>query len=296
MEFLVKIIRITIATALIVAPSAYQAAAAGPKVSQYSVTGNKHNLSAKAWDGAAIKGNTSAYRSTDDEAGNPKGQQICIFCHTPHNANVVGQAPLWNRKFSSEVFQRYSTDTLQIRKISEAQYAVGAQPNGSSKLCLSCHDGVSRLGEVNNGGEITMMSGYEVITGIASFKSDTNKMKTGHHPVSFVYNDAVRNAIQASKLPATVFTFPPTLTEVKLDKESRMQCTTCHDPHQNQSDDNACYLSPTGSCDATYTRKIAPFWVYNINAASTAAQDQQAVCTSCHPMTLLSPAFTPPWP
>jgi hypothetical protein len=254
-----------------------QSAALGPMVSQ---VGNKHNLS------AANTGVT--YRATDDPTNNPKGQQICIFCHTPHSANVAGQAPLWNRKFSIQNFQRYSSATLKIRGLVGAQYATGAQPDGSSKLCLSCHDGVSKLGEVYNGFPITM-SGADVITGLSSFDPNTtNKMKLGHHPVSFVYTAAIATAINTAK---SVVTYQmPVLSQVKLDKQGKMQCSTCHDAHQNQSIETECY---GGTCNATFTRKKAPFWTYGL--AGTAAADQQAVCTTCHPMDA-AVGFTAPWP
>jgi hypothetical protein len=259
---------------------AFQALAVGPQVSK---PGNKHNLSALNLDPLVT------YKATNDAVGNPRGQQICIFCHTPHNSNVEGQTPLWNRNFSSQNFQRYSSLTLQIRnstKFPDAQYGASAQPNGSSKLCLSCHDGVSNLGAVLDGSPIAMTK--DVITGFASFKPDTNKMKTGHHPVSFVYNGVVRDAIQFAKLPATVFTLPA-LSQVKLDKQSRMQCTTCHDAHQNMSSETDCYGGP---CSSTNTRKIAPFWVYGTPSGGSA--DQLTVCLTCHPMT--TPTSNPIWP
>jgi cytochrome c553 len=257
-----------------------QAIAAGPMVSQ---PGNKHNLSALN-SGAGI-----VYKATNDPINNPRGLQICIFCHTPHNANVVGQAPLWSRKFSSESFQRYSTvpNTLQIRKISDAQYGTGAQPNGSSMLCLSCHDGVSKLGDLYDGSKIAM-SGADVISGITSFKPSTNKMKSGHHPVSFVYTAAIAASINSGKLVTTYQM--PLLTQVKLDKLGRMQCTTCHDAHQNMSNDTDCY---GGTCNGTNTRKMAPFWVYGVN--NNGDTDQQAVCTTCHPMNAEA-GFARPWP
>jgi len=267
-------------TMLLVMHMALQATAAGPKVSEI---GNRHNLSAigRVVNSTSYTANINTYQATNDQTNNPLGQQICIFCHTPHNANVVGQAPLWNRKFSSENFQRYSSSTLQIRKISAAQYASGAQPTGSSKLCLSCHDGVSRLGDLYSGASITMVR--DVITGLSSFNPSTNKMKSGHHPVSFVYNAEIAATINAARTP-TVFTMPG-LTQVKLDKLGRMQCTTCHDAHQNMSNDTECY---GGDCDNTNTRKVAPFWVYGVSGV--ASTDAQAVCTTCHPMNTI------PWP
>lgn len=263
---------------------AYQARAAGPK---FLDGGNKHNLSAS---------NTGVrYQATNDLVGNPRGQEICIFCHTPHNANIEGGAPLWNRNFSTAAFQRYSSNTLQIRvdptaKSSAGYEALAWQPDGSSKLCLSCHDGVSNLGDVLRGGPIAMTTtnnagdviSSDTAISWASFKP-ADKMKIGHHPVSFTFDAAVRDNINAKRLASSKVQLPDFLPQVKLPNH-KMQCTTCHDAHQNQSNDNDFYPSPND------TRKIAPFWVYGVNNNGSA--DQQAVCTACHPMD----TFTTPWP
>lgn len=279
---------------LVFAAYVADAAAPGPKVSEI---GNKHNLSAigRQVGTQNLVPNINRYRATNDSVNNPGGQQVCIFCHTPHNANVAESAPLWNRNFSSQTFQRYSSATLQIRLNAAARTpalydSATWQPDGSSKLCLSCHDGVSSLGAVLRGGPIAMETssgGGDVISSdtaisYASFNPSTNKMKLGHHPVSFVYNGTVAGAISAGKGGASYVL--PSLTQVKLDKNSKMQCTTCHDAHQNQSDDADSYAT-------TPPRKKAPFWVYH-NGSNTAAQDHDAVCTTCHPLTT-TPA---PWP
>ena len=283
-----------------------EAVAPGPKVSEDK---NKHNLSsAMFWNGAvpqpvpAYSANTPysardtniKYKATYDVAGNRGGLQICIFCHTPHNANVVNQSPLWNRKFSEQTFSRYSSATLQIRvnaaARTPAQYEAGAQPDGSSKLCLSCHDGVSNLGDVIRGGPITMdVSGGNKITTRASFNPTTNKMKFGHHPVSFVYNGVVQQAISSGRAAAGYgggygFVLPGTGSEVKLDKNKKMQCTTCHNPHQNMSHDDKCYNADGTAivdCPADgLSRKVAPFWVKSIGADVIA--DHDWVCNNCH--------------
>lgn len=293
------------AVTMIFMPFRYLAgAAAGPKVSQ---AGNKHNLSAKAWtsDGATYSvSNTNTYRATDDPTGNPGGQQICIFCHTPHNANVEGGAPLWNRAFSTQTFSRYSSQSLEIRKNPATRALAGFntpawQPDGSSKLCLSCHDGVATnpLGAVLRGGPIAMAGG-DYITGIASFNPSNNKMKTGHHPVSFVYDANVKNAINAPTAKNNTYKLPsdPTpVPEVKLDRNSKMQCTTCHDAHQNQTDDTKCYDGSNFvvNCTGTFTRKVTPFWVYGVNGV--AATDRDYVCLACHPLNA-GAGFASPWP
>ena len=292
-----KTVPLAAAVTAILVLIAYQtdAAAPGPMVSD-STRGNKHNLSGP---------NTSVtYRATNDPVNNPRGQQICIFCHTPHSANVVGQAPLWNRAFSAQNFQRYTSTTLNIRHISAAQYGPGAQPNGSSRLCLSCHDGVSKMGEVFNGPAIAM-TGSDVISGLSSFNPSTNKMLTGHHPVSFVYltgfNSGSQSGTVLSGLPAS-YRFMPLSSagKVKLFDTNRnsngwMQCTTCHDPHQNQSDDNVCYtpLGAQTACTTANYRKVAPFWSYH-GTNTTATQDTGSVCKVCH--ALAAPGAYAPWP
>lgn len=266
------------ATTLLVMFAVYQVCAAGPKV---SALGNKHNLSNANTD-VSVK-----YKASGDATSNPRGSQVCIFCHTPHSANVVGGAPLWNRKFSGETFQTYTGSVdFQIKKIPIANYG---QPNGSSKLCLSCHDGTTKLGELFSGEVIPMAQNLvpgdqDVIQGHASFKPSTNKMRYGHHPVSFVYNNSVLALFDPIKSTYSL----PTLSGVNLDKQQRMQCTTCHNAHQNQSDDTAFYPSAP-------TRKIAPFWVYAGGGASTASDDQQAVCMTCHPLSEWA-GFTRPLP
>jgi len=61
--------------------------------------------------------------------------EVCLFCHTPHRA--VSQTPLWNHRMSEASYTPYTSSTTKA--------AVG-QPTGSSKLCLSCHDGTVALG------------------------------------------------------------------------------------------------------------------------------------------------------
>lgn len=302
------------------------AVAPGPPVSHDR---NKHNLSSDVYDvvraaagfndpnsdrkdvNVPIGSTATPIRSGRDlsikykaqsDSSNSRGRQICIFCHTPHSSNsALEQTPLWNRKFSSQTFDRYSgVGTLKIKGIAEAQYGLNAQPDGASKLCLSCHDGVSSLGGVATndllrGGPIPMdISGGNVITGIASFKGDTNKMKFGHHPVSFVYNGVVQQAVSSAKI-GLGYQLPAALSGVKLDKNKKMQCTTCHDPHQNKSDDDKCYDGGGAAvdCDATYKRKIVPFWVLH-NGSNTASEDHDAVCTSCH--RLVGSENIAPWP
>lgn len=77
--------------------------------------------------------------------------RVCIFCHTPHGARAT--APLWNRNDSTASYLPYDSPTLN---------ADPGQPTGSSKLCLSCHDGTIALGSTATG-TIAMAGGVTTL-------------------------------------------------------------------------------------------------------------------------------------
>ncbi|MFW6163065.1 MAG: cytochrome c3 family protein, partial [Planctomycetota bacterium] len=58
---------------------------------------------------------------------------------------------------------------------------------------------------------------------------------SGSHPVSFVYDDAL--AIENNAAGDMPLRLPSTLDDidVKLDAQGRIQCTTCHDPHDDSN-------------------------------------------------------------
>jgi predicted CXXCH cytochrome family protein len=137
---------------------------------------------------------------------------LCVFCHTPHNANPI-QA-LWNRDLPPVTYQLYSSSTLQ---------AVLNQPTGSSRLCLSCHDGILALSTLRvppqgDPLELGRMTGSRHIG--TDLRDD--------HPVSFVFDGAL--AVQRGDL------VDPTAlpSAVRLDASGQMQCTSCHDPHEDR--------------------------------------------------------------
>ncbi|MEJ2647209.1 MAG: cytochrome c3 family protein [Sedimentisphaerales bacterium] len=138
------------------------------------------------------------------------GGNACSFCHTPHGA-VLG-TPLWNHKLSEAVYNIYQSSSLEAN--------VG-QPTGSSKLCLSCHDGTVALTQtITNGSG----GGSYIKPGAANLGTDLSD----DHPISFVYSPAL--AVEDNQLRS-----PLALPEqLKLDKTSELQCTTCHDAHNNQ--------------------------------------------------------------
>ncbi|GAB4141825.1 MAG: cytochrome c3 family protein [Planctomycetota bacterium] len=140
--------------------------------------------------------------------------ETCVFCHAPHKART--QVPLWNRDDSTATYLTYQSSTFQ---------GTVAQPNGTTKLCLSCHDGTIALGRVVSlSTEITMLPGRQYLSSGSAFL-DTNLRDD--HPVTFSYA-ASRGGSGIGFLPAASIT-PP----VHLDENGLVQCTSCHDPHNN---------------------------------------------------------------
>ncbi len=207
-----------------------------------------HNLSSGNTDGGGIHG------------GAGDSDEVCKFCHTPHGGSAKG--PLWNRTDptgpgAGGTFPLY-TGAANLKAIPASQYNAtvasdaSLYPNGSSRLCMSCHDGVTAVGEVIVGGELATltMSAFGTIDLSSS------------HPISFVYNATVDAA-----LPAT-FRLPTSSDPVALQTisgETWMQCTTCHDPHND-----------TKSAGYTY-----PMWrAYGSGADEN--EDYDNTCESCH--------------
>ncbi len=143
----------------------------------------------------------------------PEASGLCVFCHTPHSSNP--QRSLWNRALSSAVYQLYDSTTLK---------AVLQQPTGSSRLCLSCHDGTLAMGTLLR----PSYGMYQPTLGVLTGKANLGTNLSADHPISFVY-DAALVANRGGLID------PASLTSViKLDKNSELQCTSCHNPHEDR--------------------------------------------------------------
>ena len=74
--------------------------------------------------------------------------QVCVFCHTPHGADIDAPVPLWNKVLGTgetPPFTRYSN--LATPSFDSAEAPVGSV----SLACLSCHDGTQAMDVVING-------------------------------------------------------------------------------------------------------------------------------------------------
>ena len=134
--------------------------------------------------------------------------QVCVFCHTPHNA--LPDAQLWNHSPTQETnYILYSSSTLA---------ATPLQPTGKSRLCLACHDGTVALGALNNAPAGNDLAAT-LMTGRANLSTDLSD----DHPISFAYNAALLGLNPELADPAGI--------GLPLEGDE-LQCTTCHDAHE----------------------------------------------------------------
>jgi len=184
-----------------------------PGTSLASVAGTRHNF------GSLSPATVKTTESTE----------ICVFCHTPHNSSPSG--PLWNRQDSGATYDVYASSTLAATLNPNAPQL--GQPTGSSKLCLSCHDGTIAIGSLLNLPGKGLGSADMAVTGPGV--DPTGKLTSvstsyigtdlrDDHPISFDYGLSYPSNPEMND-PAG---FP---AAVKLDTNSMVQCVSCHDPH-----------------------------------------------------------------
>jgi len=136
--------------------------------------------------------------------------QVCLPCHTPHGARRMEPGAdhaevLWNHAITEATFTMYPTSNPQ-----------DPQPNGASKRCLSCHDGVTAVD--NYGGS----NGTSVMTGDEALGADLSD----DHPISVTYvtSRSYRSPTDAG------------FTGVKLIND-KVECSSCHYAHSNDRGD-----------------------------------------------------------
>jgi predicted CXXCH cytochrome family protein len=180
---------------------------------------------------------------------------VCIFCHTVHDAS--GVTPLWNHSMSTSNYVVYSSPRLTAMGLTIPQ------PNGSSRLCLSCHDGTVALGSVTSGAaDIQMQNG--VTTMPVGDPGNLGWNLSSDHPISFIYDSALANKDPDVNDPAHLIT-----KAVRMDSQNRLQCTSCHDPHNDQFD-NFLVMDNTGSALCLVCHQPGK-WGTSAHAISTVA-------------------------
>jgi len=213
--------------------------------------------------------------------------RICVFCHTPHAASTAPGTPLWNRQLSQQTYTPYTSSSLDAESIAGQL----DQPAGSSRLCLSCHDGTLAIGTVNViGGTLDFTIGMSGSAAGGVMPADSGE-QTGFtrnlgtdlrndHPISFTYDTLLANTDGELRDPANEahigLRSPGTRPTLPLEATgaggaAQVQCASCHDPH-------------IVSVDATTNNKFLRLNRFQ-NAAPAEgifSETQDIVCLGCH--------------
>ncbi|MBI4716975.1 MAG: cytochrome C [Planctomycetes bacterium] len=142
---------------------------------------------------------------------NIPGNQVCLPCHTPHNALLSGEANvLWNHQETGETFAMYSS--------------AAGQPEGVSKMCLSCHDGVTAIDNYGGNGGTGI-----VITGSAAIGTDLSN----DHPIGIAYPTSQPTEYRNPSSFAPGIGGGPGVRLATINSVDRVECTSCHNVHNN---------------------------------------------------------------
>ncbi|MFH0866524.1 MAG: cytochrome c3 family protein [Bacteroidota bacterium] len=141
--------------------------------------------------------------------------EICLPCHTPHNSLGWTNGPLWNHQLSGVAYYSVypSGGTMQ---------STPGQPDGSSKLCLSCHDGTVALENYSG----TTTGTYHI-----SLTNNVGVNLSNDHPISMTYDAALSVADGGLFDPSTSSSGLGSTIDADMLSAGKVQCSSCHDVH-----------------------------------------------------------------
>ena len=186
-----------------------------------------------------IAGSNHDFSTAGNTLYNTTGE-LCIVCHAPHHTDANYQ-PLWNHGTTTAVFATYTG--YNFSKVGMGGNGSAApQPDGPSKMCLSCHDGQTAVNQF--GGK------YQGTTGVAQYfnhgntmfspnggpslggTTNTNGSLAGTHPISFRYDQTLATNDGALNDPTTAPSgMGGTIANDFLDQNMKVQCSSCHEVH-----------------------------------------------------------------
>ena len=140
--------------------------------------------------------------------------RICLPCHTSHNARTTDEGEsmaLWNHAITDEVFEVYTTSAGNQ----------GGQPEGASKLCLSCHDGATAIDDFGGNEE-----NFADVKIAPDRTSNLGTDLRDDHPIGIEYPPP---GLEGYNDPSSLVG----VQTVLVNGVERVECTSCHNPHDD---------------------------------------------------------------
>ena len=194
-----------VASALVTVASAQ---ATFPRTAGAGVLYSSHNFYEEAWNVGP--------------GGKPN--EVCGVCHIPHvegrPTDRTNTTPLWGRAMSSVSYTMYSSLSLQG--------TVEPQPTGSSRLCLSCHDGSVGMEMFHTGSGSTPISTSPTSSRVLPGRPGRTDFGADH-PISITY-PTTDTGLRPTTSPFGVA--GGTIADVL--EGGKVECATCHDIHNRE--------------------------------------------------------------
>jgi predicted CXXCH cytochrome family protein len=152
-----------------------------------------------------------------------RGAEICTPCHVPHSIRTL-PAPLWDHGLSTQTYVLYA-DTRPPAMHAQPD----DHPDGLSKKCLACHDGIVAPDAYGgNRGRTAHLFGKDLL----------GVLPSNNHPISFVYDSALATKDGDLYDPSTKRSgLIGSTGTIKADMlfSGRMECASCHDVHNTKA-------------------------------------------------------------
>lgn len=135
-------------------------------------------------------------------------KENCKYCHIVEGEDQGNQKVIWLNSNLNKNFTPYKSSTL------DADVNI---PMGSSKLCLSCHDGTMGMDHLN----LPSLSSSQIITNNLS----------ASHPISFKYDSYLAYKDIGLHDPSSSPSGLGGTINSDLLFDGRLECISCHDVH-----------------------------------------------------------------
>jgi predicted CXXCH cytochrome family protein len=228
--------RVLLAGAVVLMAASAAFAVSGAGKGQHTIVNSRHNIPA----------NPNGFTPSVGTVGSGGYQQICIYCHTPHNPRL--NVPLWNRNKNATITAFYNSPTLT----SVTKSTQSISQDSVSGFCLSCHDGVTSVGSIVNRADTQIIpTGNAISTNSTEIRGNIGTDLSNDHPVGMNYENAylaldpdqsagddpaqqtVKRLWDKDKVKKTLgnFLFNPTGGTGGSDEGTMMECASCHKVH-----------------------------------------------------------------